>query len=96
MHYTYALWSVQSQKFYIGYTTDLNRRLSEHRNDKGHATSRMDNPSLVFYEGFVSKEDALRRETYFKTTKGKKSLRLIVRSSIKSIIESASPSSSLA
>ena len=42
----------------------------------------MDSPKLVFYEAFISKEDALRREEYFKTTKGKKSLRLIVRNSV--------------
>ena len=96
MYYTYVLWSEKSQKFYIGYTADLKRRLSDHKNNKGHTTSRMDNPQLIFYEGFISKEDALRREAYFKTAKGKTSLRFIVRDSIKNIAESnASPSSSL-
>ena len=31
--------------------------------------------SLVFYEAYLDKFDALRREDYFKTTKGKRTLR---------------------
>ena len=102
MHYTYVLWDEKNKKFYIGYTSDLKRRLSEHQDNKNHTTSRMDKPRLIFYEGFVSKEDALRREGYFKTAKGKKSLRLITRNSIDNKEEyavraiTASPSSSLA
>ena len=91
MHYTYVLWSKKNKRFYIGYASDLKRRLSEHQENKSHTTSRMNNPKLIFYEGFISKEDALRREAYFKTAKGKKSLRFIVRGSIKSIGECTVP-----
>ena len=85
MYYTYVLWSTEDKKFYIGYTSDLSRRLAEHQNDRGYTTSRMTAPKLVFYECFLSKEDAVRREDYFKTTKGKKALRLITRESIKHV-----------
>jgi len=39
---------------------------------------------LVFYEAFLSKEDAKRREGYFKTNKGKKALKLMLLASLKS------------
>jgi putative endonuclease len=83
MYYTYVLWSRKDKKFYIGYTADINRRAEEHLHGVSHTTSRMSDPVLIFFEAFTSETDARRRESYFKTTKGKKALRLIVRDSIK-------------
>ena len=83
MFYTYVLYDRNSQKFYIGYTADIERRLREHRLGNVHTTSRFSALELVFYECFTSQEDAQRREGYFKTTKGKKSLRLILRDSLR-------------
>gem|GEM_PF-242778 len=83
MYYVYVLWSEKDQRFYIGYTANLTRRISEHYSDKVYTTKRMDMPKLIFYEGFTSKDDAVRREQYFKTTKGKKGLRLILRDTLK-------------
>ena len=37
---------------------------------------------LVFYESFKAKSDAVRREKYFKTTKGTKMLKLILKDSL--------------
>jgi len=34
---------------------------------------------LIYFEAFLDKEDALRRESYFKTTKGKTTLRMMIR-----------------
>ena len=82
MHCVYVLWSKGSKKFYIGYTADLNRRLKEHFSGRGHTTARMTAFCLVFLEGFLSELDARRREKYFKTTKGKKTLRLMLRESL--------------
>ena len=83
MHYVYILWSEKENKFYIGYTVDLERRLKEHGNGCCHTTARMDNPKLVFFEAFVCENDARRREQYFKTTKGKKALRLMLREGLR-------------
>ncbi|OGX17915.1 MAG: hypothetical protein A3K83_08000 [Omnitrophica WOR_2 bacterium RBG_13_44_8b] len=83
MHYVYVLRSVEDEKFYIGYTSDLARRIEEHKRGGVHTTSRLSDPKLIFYESFISERDALRREKYFKTTKGKKALKLILRDSIK-------------
>jgi len=85
MYYTYVLWSKEDHKFYIGYTADIERRINEHENGQSHTTSRLSSPALIFYEAFFSKEDAVRRERYFKTTQGKKALRLILRDSLNRI-----------
>lgn len=81
MYYVYVLRSFEDKKFYIGYTADIERRITEHLRGQTHSTARFNNPVLIFYEVFLSKEDALRREQYFKTTKGKKTLRLMLRDS---------------
>lgn len=83
MYYVYVLWSERDKKFYIGYTNDISRRINEHYQGKVHSTLRMHKPKLIFSEGFVSIIDARRREKYFKTTKGKKALKLILRESLK-------------
>ena len=82
MYYVYILWSYEQSKFYIGYTNDIKRRLSEHRAGKVHSTKRYTQFTLLFYEAFIAQEDAIRRELYFKTTKGKKALRLMLRHSL--------------
>ncbi|HBO97299.1 MAG TPA: excinuclease ABC subunit C [Candidatus Omnitrophica bacterium] len=82
MYYVYVLWSIDDKEFYIGYTSDSKRRIGEHQAGQCHSTVRMQNPSLIFYEAFVSQEDAQRREVYFKTTKGKRTLRLMLRSTL--------------
>lgn len=43
----------------------------------------MQNPKLIFYEAFQSSKDAIRRERYLKSTKGKTTLRLMLRESLK-------------
>ncbi|MCK9431690.1 MAG: GIY-YIG nuclease family protein [Candidatus Omnitrophica bacterium] len=82
MFYVYALWSKEDNKFYVGYTVDLERRIKEHSLNKVHTTQRMHSPRLIFFEAFLSEQDARRREGYFKTTKGRKALRLILRDSL--------------
>ncbi|MBP9758180.1 GIY-YIG nuclease family protein [Candidatus Dojkabacteria bacterium] len=81
-YYTYILISFKDQKFYIGFTTNVFRRLEEHNSGKNLSTKSRRPFRLVYYEAHLSKENALRRESYFKTTKGKVTLRQIIRSSI--------------
>jgi putative endonuclease len=83
MYSVYILYSKNDDKFYIGFTSDLKRRLAEHKAKKNHTTSRYDNFELVLSENFKNKQDALRREKYFKTTKGRKSLRLMLKEMLK-------------
>jgi len=83
MYYTYVLFSKDENKFYIGYTINLERRIDEHKSGSVHTTYRFTEPRLIFYEAFVSQNDAERRERYFKTTKGRKALRLMLRDSLK-------------
>lgn len=82
MHYVYLIKSIDTGKVYTGMTNDLKRRFNEHLAGKVHTTHRMGEIKLIFYEAFVDKRDAVRRENYLKTSKGKQSLKQIIRYSI--------------
>ena len=68
---------------YIGSTDNLKRRFREHSIGKIQSTKSRKPLKLIFYEAFSNKEDAIRRERYFKTTKGKTTLRIMLRESLK-------------
>ncbi len=78
-HYVYVLRSVRDGKLYIGSTADLRKRLRLH-NSGSVASTRPRRPSeLAFYEAYRNQLDARRREEYFKTTKGKLALKVMLR-----------------
>jgi len=80
--YVYVLRSQQDYKFYIGSTNNLKRRLSEHQRGKNISTAKRLPIELLYFEGHISKTDAIRREKYFKTAKGKTTLRQTLRDSL--------------
>mgnify|MGYP001573540390 CR=1 FL=1 len=83
MYYVYVLRSDRDEKFYIGSTSDLRKRISTH-SAGGVPSTRQRRPlKLVFYEAYLAKIDAIRREQYFKTSPGKKTLGLMLRDSVK-------------
>ncbi|MEW6086691.1 MAG: GIY-YIG nuclease family protein [bacterium] len=86
MYYVYILFSLKDQKFYIGFTHDLKRRMTEHSTGKVPSTKPRLPLKLIFYEAHLSKIDAQRRENYFKTEKGKSTLRQMLRSSLKDLV----------
>lgn len=77
MYYTYVLMCAD-EKMYIGYTTDLKKRIARHKGGEVFATKGRLPVKLIFYEAFLNRLDAKRREQYFKTTAGKRALRLIL------------------
>lgn len=83
MYYVYVLKSRLDEKLYIGYTADLKERFRKHQNGEVASTKSRRPLDLIFYEAYKSKEDAERRERYFKTAKGKSSLRIMLKDSLK-------------
>lgn len=78
-YFVYILLSLKDGKFYIGSSADVQQRFKDHNDGKNISTSNRRPFELVYYEAFLSKQDALRREHYFKTTKGKITLRQMLR-----------------
>ena len=69
MHYCYILY-LANGKYYVGYSSDLKVRISEHKSGKVHATKHNLPVRLVYYAAFVSKNKALEFERYLKTNSG--------------------------
>ncbi|MFH0779683.1 MAG: GIY-YIG nuclease family protein [Parcubacteria group bacterium] len=80
--YVYVLLSLKDKKFYIGFTNDVERRLLEHQRGENVSTAKRLPVALIYFEAFQSKKDALRRESYFKTSKGKTTLRQMIRENL--------------
>ena len=79
----YILFSYHDFKFYIGYTTNFVKRLKDHRYGKVKSTRDRRPLVLMYLEFHTNRKDAERRERYFKTTKGKKAIRLMIRQGLK-------------
>ncbi|MDP3800242.1 MAG: GIY-YIG nuclease family protein [bacterium] len=72
--YTYVLISLKDGRFYMGYTSDLKRRIEEHNSGKSFSTEPRRPLKLVYYEACLNKEDAENREDYLKSTIGRRYL----------------------
>ena len=70
MYYVYILQSLTDNGLYIGYTSNLRRRLIEHQNKLSFATKSRAPFKLVHYQAFENQQDALGAEKYLKTTRG--------------------------
>ena len=72
--YVYVLESLKDKKRYIGYTTNLPRRIEEHKKGLSLATKPRLPMKLIYFEACTNKQDAERREEYLKTTRGRRFL----------------------
>jgi len=66
MYYVYLLKDPTSKRIYVGYTSNLRRRLKEHREGKTYTTRRFTSIELIYYESYKSAEDAKDREKKIK------------------------------
>jgi putative endonuclease len=82
MYYTYILQSHKDSGFYTGFSEDLRKRVEAHKAGKVAATKYRLPIQLIFYEAYLNKYDALRREQYFKTSKGKSTLRAMLKETL--------------
>ncbi|MCD4761434.1 GIY-YIG nuclease family protein [bacterium] len=78
MHYVYLL-QLANTHIYSGLTKNLKRRYYEHQSGKTKSTKDLRPLKLIFFEAYLNKQDAERRERYFKTDKGKKMIRVLLR-----------------
>ena len=86
MYHVYLLRSKKDKSFYIGYTSDLDKRLREHNLGLVGYTSKYKPWSLVYYEGYISLLDAQKREKTLKSFgKSYTNLKLRIRDSLNKI-----------
>ena len=71
IYYVYVLYSETIDKYYVGHTDNLEKRISQHNERKGRYTSGKGVWRLVYFEEFETRSLAMEREKYFKTGKGR-------------------------
>ena len=77
MYYAYLL-QCDDNTIYAGYTNDLSQRIEAHNNGIGAKYTRSRLPvKLMYYEGFTSKSEALKREAALKRLSRKQKIKLI-------------------
>jgi putative endonuclease len=81
----YILFSEKDHLLYIGYTTDIETRVQCHNSGGSKSTAPRRPLRLIFCEYYLFKEDAMKREMYFKTNMGKKAIRLMLASSLEKL-----------
>jgi putative endonuclease len=72
--YVYVLESLKDKKRYIGFTTNIRKRLEEHQKGKSFATKSRLPMKCIYIEACTNRNDAERREKYLKTTRGRRFL----------------------
>jgi putative endonuclease len=71
-HYVYIIKSLKVKRFYVGYTTDLERRLIEHNEGNTRSTRPFMPWKMIYYEIFDNRSEAYKREWHLKHSKGHK------------------------
>lgn len=75
MYYVYVLKSEKDGNYYIGYTSNLEKRIVEHNDGVSKSTSYRWPLELIYYEASRNIKDAMHREKYLKTTYGHRYLK---------------------
>ncbi|OGE89258.1 MAG: hypothetical protein A2722_01285 [Candidatus Doudnabacteria bacterium RIFCSPHIGHO2_01_FULL_50_11] len=81
MWYIYVIQSIKNGTYYTGSTNNLERRLHEHNNSyKKNSFSYKNRPyQLVHFEKFDSRPEAIAREKYLKTGKGREEIQRLLK-----------------
>ena len=81
MYTLYILYSHSIDKYYVGYTNDMTRRLSEHNRKKGKFTDQGIPWKIVHLEEYELKSEAMDRESFIKDQKSRKFILSLISSS---------------
>ena len=78
MYFTYILYSKKTDKFYVGYTSDLKVRLERHNSGNSRSTKSGIPWRIVYFEEFENKSDAIKRENEIKRKKSRKYIESLI------------------
>ncbi len=72
LFWVYILQSEQDDSFYVGYTSDLQRRIAQHNSGETRYTATKKPWNLVHTESYPDKSQAIKREIYIKRRASRK------------------------
>ncbi|NER10664.1 GIY-YIG nuclease family protein [Muriicola jejuensis] len=74
-YYVYVLKSLNFDRHYVGFSRNPVRRLRQHNGGKNKSTKPYLPWELLFCEAYPTKEEALEREKFLKTGKGREHIK---------------------
>lgn len=77
--YVYILRSLSNKELYIGFTSDINKRLKEHNRGLVFSTKPYLPWRIIHFEAYRDENDAKRREEYLKTSQGSRLLKRMLK-----------------
>ena len=78
MYNVYIIFSKKLNRYYVGHTTDLFKRLNEHNSGISNFTSKANDWVLKFTEEFETRETARLKELEIKKKKSRKYIEWII------------------
>jgi len=78
MYFVYILRSLKDYKYYIGCTSNLDRRVNEHNAGKTLSLRNRRPLEIVYYERYDNQTEAYKREKQIKSYKGGGSFRKLI------------------
>ena len=78
MFHIYALKSISRNYIYVGFTSDLERRIGEHNNGYNKTTKPYAPFKLIYSESVDTRNEARIREKYWKSGTGKRKLKKLI------------------
>ena len=86
MYHVYIIYNNDHDKFYIGQTNNINRRIIEHNSNTLKYTSKYSGEWIVKYtEPFNNRTDAIKRERFLKKQRNKNFYKKLIMDSINSV-----------
>jgi putative endonuclease len=76
MYFAYVLKSLEHDYFYKGHCQDLDKRLLQHNSGMTESIKSYRPFEIIYFEKFDSEKEAIAREKYFKTSAGRRFLKL--------------------
>lgn len=74
-YYVYVLESLKDNSWYIGFTSNLEKRFCQHNQKESKATKLKSPYKIIYSEAYLNKKDAKGREKFLKSGSGRKFLK---------------------
>jgi putative endonuclease len=70
-YFVYILKSLRDSSYYIGFSTDVERRLKEHNQGQSRYTKLKTPWTVIYFEEYELKKQALKREKFLKAQRNR-------------------------
>jgi putative endonuclease len=78
-YFVYIIFSANLNKYYVGYTEDIELRLTQHNKGFSTYTSKANDWKLKHTEIFNTRAEAMQREKYIKAQKSRKFIEALIK-----------------